>query len=518
MPLNAGETFAGFRIVRLLGSGGMGEVYLAEHPRLPRRDALKVLPAEFSADTDYRERFVREADLAANLWHPHIVSVHDRGEHHGQLWISMNYVDGLDAARLLAARSPEGLPTDQVVRIVEAVAGALDYAHKQGLLHRDVKPANIMLSHADDEGERRVLLADFGIARSVGEISGLTATNMTVGTVAYSAPEQLLGEDLDGRADQYALAATAYHLLSGSQLFPHSNPAVVIGKHLNAEPPTLAASDPELSGLDPVLALALAKDPKDRFARCSDFARALAEQASMHNSSAPLAATRPAVALPKSTLHISDAQASTSASDRPVANDAQRRWLVSGAVLAAVLSLGGIAFGWHPWMKGGPARPSVTLAAPTAATDTSPSIGSPPLLTTTRPAAPKIVEVDPADYEADTPGYYHWAYAKAPVNRECSLFPGGVACDVVFPTGTPEVTNGEFSGPPNEVWIKPPDGPTNMIGESEGGATLKMLLPNHRITVGDFTCTALPGGGIDCEAPTGGFTFTDGVLTKRGKR
>ena len=210
MPLSSGETFAGFRIVRLLGSGGMGEVYLAEHPRLPRHDALKILAADVSADPEYRTRFNREADLASTLWHPHIVSVHDRGEYNGQLWISMDYVDGQDAARLLASRYPAGMPIEQVVRIVTAMASGLDYAHKQGMLHRDVKPANIMLTHVDDdEDEQRILLADFGIARNVDDISGLTATNMTVGTVAYAAPEQLMGEDIDGRADQYALAATA---------------------------------------------------------------------------------------------------------------------------------------------------------------------------------------------------------------------------------------------------------------------------------------------------------------------
>ena len=195
MPLSRGETFAGFTIVRLLGSGGMGEVYLAEHPRLPRRDALKMLPADVSADAEFRARFNREADLAATLYHPHIVGVHDRGEYDGQLWISMDFVDGLDAGRLLASRYPAGMPTDQVVRIVTAVASALDYAHKQGLLHRDVKPANIMLTHLDDDDEQRILLADFGIARNIDDISGLTATNMTVGTVAYAAPEQLMGEE-----------------------------------------------------------------------------------------------------------------------------------------------------------------------------------------------------------------------------------------------------------------------------------------------------------------------------------
>src|ERR1700741_487000 len=193
------------------------------------------LPADVSADPEYRARFNREADLASALYHPHIVGVHDRGEYEGQLWISMDFVDGVDGARLLADRYPADMPTDQVVRIVTAVASALDHAHKHGLLHRDVKPANIMLTHLDDDDdEQRILLADFGIARNVDDISGLTTTNMTVGTVAYSAPEQLMGDEIDGRADQYALAATTYHLLTGVQLFPHSNPAVVISRHLNA--------------------------------------------------------------------------------------------------------------------------------------------------------------------------------------------------------------------------------------------------------------------------------------------
>src|SRR6201993_1829370 len=168
MPLRIGETFAGYRILRFLGSGGMGEVYLAQTPRLPRQDALKVLPPDVSADPEYRARFNREADLASTLYHPHIVGVHDRGEYDGQLWISMDFVDGVDGARLLADRYPAGMPTDQVVRIVVAVGAALDYAHKQGLLHRDVKPANVMLTHLDnDDGEQRILLADVGIARNV---------------------------------------------------------------------------------------------------------------------------------------------------------------------------------------------------------------------------------------------------------------------------------------------------------------------------------------------------------------
>lgn len=274
MPLGDGEMFAGYTVLRRLGSGAMGEVYLVQHPRLPRRDAMKVLPAEFTTDDEYRSRFNREADIAATLWHPHIVGVHDRGEFEGQLWISMDFVEGTDVARLQEERYSGGMPPDDVVRIVTAVADALDYAHQHQLLHRDVKPANILLSQPE-LGKERVLLADFGIARRIDDASGLTSTSMTVGTVAYAAPEQLMGQSLDGRADQYALAATAFHLLTGATLFHHANQAAVISQHLTSPPPPIAGRRPELSNLDPVFAKALAKAPEDRYESCLAFAEAL---------------------------------------------------------------------------------------------------------------------------------------------------------------------------------------------------------------------------------------------------
>ncbi|WP_135458955.1 serine/threonine-protein kinase [Mycobacterium sp. DL99] len=274
MPLQTGSNFAGFTVIQPLGSGGMGEVYLVEHPRLPRQEAIKILPASASQDPDYRDRFTREAELASSLWHPNIVALHDRGEADGQLWISMDYVRGQDAA-VLARAYPAGLPLPQATAIATAVASALDYAHGHGMLHRDVKPANILLGESD-HADQRILLADFGIARRTGDISGLTATNTTVGTVAYAAPEQLLGNQLDGRADQYALAATMFHLLAGTPPFVDSNPAVVIGKHLSAAPPPLSQFRPELARLDPVFARALAKSPADRYPKCSDLAQALA--------------------------------------------------------------------------------------------------------------------------------------------------------------------------------------------------------------------------------------------------
>ena len=276
MALVAGSVFAEYTILKRLGAGGMGKVYLAQHPRLERRYAIKVLRRSLSSDASYRERFQREADAAAKLFHPNIVGVHDRGEYRGRLWIAMDYVDGADLARLVRHRFPAGMPTDFVLAIVSAVAEALDYAHQQDIVHRDVKPGNILVTNAPDS-ERRVLLADFGIARQLSDPSGLTASNLAIGTVAYAAPEQLMGSDGLDRADQYALAATTFHLLTGSPPFQHDNPVTVISQHLNSTPPKLSERRRELAGLDDVLDTALAKDPADRFTSCYEFADALAQ-------------------------------------------------------------------------------------------------------------------------------------------------------------------------------------------------------------------------------------------------
>src|SRR6201997_3075353 len=279
MTLGVGQVFAGYTIVWVLGVGGMGTVYLASHPRLPRQDALKVLPADLTADPEFRGRFMREAELAGSLSHPNIVGIYDRGEEDGQFWIAMDYVAGTDLGRLLREHYPGGMLLDEAVPIIAAVGSALDYAHQRGLLHRDVKPANILLADPDGQ-ERRVFLADFGIARRMDDATKLTATNMTVGTAAYAAPEQLKGEPIDGRADQYALACTAFHLLTGAQPYVASNPAVVISQHVNAPPPSIGAHRPEVAALDPVFATAMAKEPAGRFGSCGEFAAQLGRQPS----------------------------------------------------------------------------------------------------------------------------------------------------------------------------------------------------------------------------------------------
>ncbi len=171
--------------------------------------------------------------------------MHDRGDFDGQLWISMDFVEGTDAGRLLAEQYPQGMPPDEVMRIVTAVAGALDYAHQRGLTHRDVKPANILLANPGEDNER-IMLADFGIARALSDTSKLTDGNQHDRRHRRRTPrpEQLKGEEIDGRADQYALAATAFQLLTGTPPFQHSNPAVVISQHLTADPPQIGTAGP----------------------------------------------------------------------------------------------------------------------------------------------------------------------------------------------------------------------------------------------------------------------------------
>lgn len=409
--LGEGQQFAGYTIVRFLGTGGMGEVYLAQHPRLPRRrDALKLLGRDISADHNFRERFLREADLASTLSHQHIVGVHDRGEDAGQLWIAMDYIDGEDAAQLMRRRYPAGMPVELVAAIVTAVASALDYAHSKGLLHRDVKPANIMLSNADDAAQRRILLTDFGIARALDDVSDLTPTNTTLGTVAYSAPEQLMGQEIDGRADQYSLAAAAYHLLTATTMFPASNAAVVIGHHLSAEPPLLAASHPELAALDPVLRAALAKKPQDRFASCTDFARAFTEQA-RGGASIPSAPTAPAptphIVSPPHRSEPAQARQAAAVASRPLASQRaavpKRDW----KALAAVASLAGLAtlglFAVFNKVTG-----SGEIASPTSAPAPSETLASltttvvtasPPASSSTPPAPPPPPSSAPTDID-----------------------------------------------------------------------------------------------------------------------
>ncbi|WP_084513189.1 serine/threonine protein kinase [Nocardia mikamii] len=269
--LNNGDVFAGFTVERLLGQGGMGSVYLARHPRLPRLTALKLLNRELYTDAEIRARFEREADLCAQLDHPGIVAVYDRGVEDDQLWICMQYVDGVDAATV----NPLTLPPERAVQIVEGVADALDYAHGNGVLHRDVKPANILLARAVSGKGERVFLTDFGIARLREDSTHLTQAGMFTATLAYASPEQMTGVELDHRSDQYSLACALYWLLTGTGPFDSEHPTEVIRGHLQLPVPPASARRAGLSpAMDGVIARAMAKRASERFGSCMEFAAA----------------------------------------------------------------------------------------------------------------------------------------------------------------------------------------------------------------------------------------------------
>ena len=270
------------------------------------------------------------------------------------------------------------MPLDETVTIVTAIANALDYAHDRGLLHRDVKPANILLSQPDKDGHRRIYLADFGIARPIADASGLTATNLTVGTVAYAAPEQLMGEDLDGRADQYALAATAYHLLTGVPLYENSNPVAVISRHLSAPAPALSHRRPDLAPLDGVLHTALCKDRSGRFANCSAFARALSDHAGISPTRASLPQAAQTLAAETYRRPGDQSQSSIPTPQRPP----RRRALIGLATGAAAVAL--IAAGLyfvagrpgaadHSTSAGSPSGGGSGLANPSPASPSDPN-------------------------------------------------------------------------------------------------------------------------------------------------
>jgi serine/threonine-protein kinase len=256
----------GYRIVEPLGRGGTSVVYRAEHVRLGRTAALKLLSPAVGEDGRH-ERFLRESKLAASLDHSNIVPVYDAGEEGGLLYIAMACIDGSDLKTLLVQEGR--LPPRRALRIVAQVASALDAAHARGLVHRDVKPANILVGPDD-----RTYLSDFGVVKEIAGSSS-TRTGAFVGTIEYCAPEQIEGRDVDGRADVYALACVLYESLVGTAPFHRSNDVAILNAHLHAPPPKLSKSAPDLPpALEPVLAKALSKSPLDRYATSGEFVAA----------------------------------------------------------------------------------------------------------------------------------------------------------------------------------------------------------------------------------------------------
>jgi serine/threonine protein kinase len=269
-PPAAGSRVAGYRLQEQIGQGGMAVVFRAEDERLGRLVALKVLAPTLARDESFRQRFVRESRAAAAVDHPHIIPIYEAGEADGALYIAMRYVRGGDAGTLARRQGP--LPAARVAALITPVASALDAAHAAGLVHRDVKPANMLLD-AQPGRPDHVYLSDFGLSKAWQGSTRLTGSGLFLGTLDYAAPEQIEGRPVDGRIDQYSLGCAAFELLAGEPPFRRDQPMAVMYAHVTARPPALTQRRADLPpAVDQVFARVLAKSPADRYGSCGELA------------------------------------------------------------------------------------------------------------------------------------------------------------------------------------------------------------------------------------------------------
>ena len=360
----AGAQVAGYRLAEHIGWGGMAVVYRAYDIRLDRWVALKILAPEIARDESFRQRFIGESRAAAAVDHPHIIPVFEAGEAGGVLFIAMRYVGGGDVGTLVRRRGP--LEAARVAAIIAQVASALDAAHAAGLVHRDVKPANMLLgaASADSASPDHVYLSDFGLSRQALSAAGPTLAGQFVGTLDYMAPEQIKHRPVDGRADLYALACAAYEMLAGEPPFRRAEDVGLMWAQLAEPPPLLTSLRPDLpSAVDEVLARAMAKSPTDRYQGCLDFAASLVQACGLEWSvTGQLLAGRQAVATGQAAPPAAASPAVFLERGRDLAatrhHPAERAW--SAAPLPASA---GPALGATPMTgRGGPAAAETGLA------------------------------------------------------------------------------------------------------------------------------------------------------------
>jgi Protein kinase domain len=328
--LSVGDVIAGYRLEALVGRGGMGVVYRATHVALERRGAVKVIAPELAANEEFRRRFQRESKLAASIDHPHVTPVFDAGEEAGHLYVAMRFVEGTDLGALLAAEGP--LAPGQAVEVIGQVASALDAAHARGLVHRDVKPANVLL-------ERRgsgyhAYLTDFGLVKAMGAASGvLTRTGQWLGTPDFVAPEQIMGSGVDARTDVYSLGCVLFQVIAGKPPFERDTEVAKIYAHLQEPPPSLSAVRPDVPAkLDDVIGTALAKSPDDRYPSAGVFAAAAELALEPGTPTVPAPAERETAARP-----------TRAAPKAPSPARSRRRWLVPAIGVAAVAAVAAVA-------------------------------------------------------------------------------------------------------------------------------------------------------------------------------
>ena len=282
-----GAEIGGYRLESVIARGGMGVVYVAEDVRMGRTVALKILPAELADNERFRARFLHESRVAGAVNHPNVIPVYDAGESDGLLYISMRYVEGTDLRGLLQTDGP--LDVQRTVSIVSQAASALAATHQRGLIHRDVKPGNMLLvPRTSQDGTDHVYLSDFGLVKNLGSLGGPTKTGQFMGTVGYVAPEQIRGKGVDKRTDVYALGCVLFECLTGSQPFRRKDDFATIMAHVNDAPQAVSELRPGVpAAIDDVVARALAKDPDDRFESCEEMGSALRRAAGAQTGLTP---------------------------------------------------------------------------------------------------------------------------------------------------------------------------------------------------------------------------------------
>jgi hypothetical protein len=337
--LHEGDEFAGHRILGVAGRGGMGVVYRALQLDLERPVALKLIAPQLAEDTAFRERFGRESRAAASIDHPNVIPIYYTGERDGTLYIAMRYVEGSDLRTLV--RAEERLDAGRAAHIVNQVASALDAAHARGIVHRDVKPANVLLGAAD-----HAYLTDFGLTKNLTSHTGSTRAGGWVGTLGYVAPEQIRGERVDARADVYALGCVLYHALSGSPPYQRDTDEATLWAHLHDDPPSVAAHAPGVpQRFDEVLRRAMAKDPEERYPSAGDLGRAALAAAGRGAAPGPERRVAVGEAAPgdeQETVVSPDQAATAVAGRRPVA----RRlwpWVLAVLPIAALVVIAVVA-------------------------------------------------------------------------------------------------------------------------------------------------------------------------------
>jgi predicted Ser/Thr protein kinase len=284
-----GEIIGDYRVEELVGRGGMGVVYRATQESLDRQVALKVIVPELADDPEFRDRFHRESLVAASIDNPNVVPVYEAGQQGNLLYLAMRFIDGVDLRTLLQSEGP--LPPDRAAHVIDQVASALAAAHARGLVHRDVKPANVLV---DTVAGDHVYLTDFGLARRVDSTSAATKTGTMVGTLDYMPPEQITGQNVDARADIYALGCVLYELLTGGVPFERDTEVAKLFAHVSSEVPSARARRPELTEeVDVVIRLAMAKSPEDRYQSVQEFARAATAALAEVRSAAPTVRVEP---------------------------------------------------------------------------------------------------------------------------------------------------------------------------------------------------------------------------------